>query len=410
MKPEFVFDEDSFKMPGFANVHSHAFQYAIAGLTEEVSGRGDSFWTWRRKMYEAVKGCNPERLRTTASLLYCNMLKMGYTSVGEFHYLHHQFDGEPYDDSSIMSQALLEAAELSGIQLTLLPVLYSYSGFERMNVEDEQRAFYCNTQTYLELLEKLKKFIEQYSEAKLGIAFHSLRAVGVQQIDEVLRWRKLNLADCPVHIHIAEQQSEVVQCQEKYNATPVQYLCDNVELDENWTLIHATHINKSEISKLSESKATIGLCPTTEANLGDGFFPMQRYKDCNGSWALGSDSHVSLNPMEELRWLEYSQRLLKQQRGICVDAEFLHPGEYLVREALRGGEKSIQQGAGMVKLDRKAPLLYGVKSEDMLDVLVFISDCWRVQDVEVAGQVLVEDGEHFRQDQIESEFIKGRLK
>jgi len=392
-------------MPSFCNVHSHAFQYSLAGRCEKIRG-DDSFWSWRQKMYEAVETFNPEKLKATASLLYLNMLKMGYSSVGEFHYLHHQKNGTAYEEKIAMSRALLEAAEETGIQITLLPVLYTYSGFNRQPLKGPQRAFYNDTDSYIELLDTLHRLIEAFPGASLGIAFHSLRAVSIQQINDVLQWRSQKLSNCPVHIHISEQMQEVTECLSKFKNRPVEYLCKHIPIDKNWTLIHATHLNTIEVDLISKSKAVVGLCPTTEANLGDGIFPILDFKDRDSHFALGSDSHVSLNPAEEMRLLEYGQRLLTQKRGVFCGKKESHPGKFLIDELLEGGRQSLQQDHGLISLNLESPLLHGLKEGELLDALIFSSDNWHVHDLFIKDKKIIAHGQHHKEEEIIADFLR----
>ncbi|MCH2204915.1 MAG: formimidoylglutamate deiminase [Lentisphaerales bacterium] len=339
------------KFPAFANVHSHAFQYAIAGLTECASSKSDSFWTWRKKMYQAVHDFNPDSLKACATQLYQRMLANGYTAVGEFHYLHHQPNGKAYKNITAMSEAIIEAAESTGIKLTLLPVLYTYSNFDQQEISEQQKPFYNDTASYINLMDHLVSLCSKLDNIRLGIAFHSLRACSIKQITEVLKWRQKTLPNCPVHIHISEQNQEVNDCQQVTSLKPIEYLYENVSVDHNWTLIHATHSNQDELKLIANSQAIVGLCPSTEANLGDGLFPLKEFINLGGRFAIGSDSQVSLKPLSEIQLLEYGQRLITQSRSVCVTEEVPHPGFLLWQECSSNGFNSLQAKQDFIEIN-----------------------------------------------------------
>ncbi len=291
-------------LPGMPNLHSHAFQRAMAGLAEVAGNPNDSFWTWRDLMYRLVGKISPDQLGIIARQLYIEMLKAGYTSVAEFHYVHHDIDGTPYADPAELALRISQAASAAGIGLTLLPVLYSHSGFGGQAPNDGQRRFINSTENYLKLQSRLQPILAGQPSQALGLCFHSLRAVTPGQIHDVLA---ASDRDCPVHIHIAEQQKEVDDCLSWSGVRPLQWLYENAEVDQRWCLVHATHANPHEVSLMARSRAIAGLCLTTEANLGDGIFPAVDFLAQGGRMGIGSDSHVSLSVVEELRWLEYGQ-------------------------------------------------------------------------------------------------------
>ncbi len=299
-------------LPGMPNVHSHAFQRAMAGLAEVVGDPNDSFWTWRDLMYRLVGQITPEQLQVIARQLYIEMLKAGYTAVAEFHYVHHDQAGNAYADPTELSRRISAAATQSGIGLTLLPVLYSHAGFGGQTPSDGQRRFIQSTDHYLRLQAQLAPLLAAQPAQGLGLCFHSLRAVTPGQIAEVLA---ASDGKCPVHIHIAEQQREVDDCLAWSGLRPLQWLYEHVAVDERWCLVHATHAQPDEVTAMARSGAVAGLCLTTEANLGDGIFPATDYLAQGGRLGIGSDSHVSLSVVEELRWLEYGQRLRDQRRN-----------------------------------------------------------------------------------------------
>lgn len=386
-------------LPGMPNLHSHAFQRAMAGLAERQSNAEDSFWTWREVMYAFAGSVGPEELCTIATQLYVEMLEAGYTQVCEFHYLHHRPDGSHYADPAQMSLALIEAARTAGIGLTLLPTLYLTGGFDGRGLSERQRRFGHALDDYQRLLQRLIGM--ESSTLRIGAALHSLRAVPADAMKVVLN---SGLVDArPIHIHIAEQLGEVQDCLALRNARPVDWLLDHASVDARWTLVHATHLSESEIARLAISGAVAGLCPTTEANLGDGLFPLKSYLDAGGILGIGSDSHISVSPLEELRWLEYGQRLATRHRNIAVSESSSSVGETLWGDALYGGAQASGQAiaslevgmrADLLVLDESVPTLAGRDSTHMLDSLIFAGNRNPVRDVMVAGEWVVRDFQH----------------
>lgn len=384
-------------VPGIPNLHSHAFQRAMAGLAERQTHPEDSFWTWRETMYRFAARMTPEAVHAVAAQVYAEMLEAGYTTVCEFHYLHHQSDGTPYDDPAAMSHALIEAARETGIRLTLLPVLYMTGGFDGRPLSERQRRFGHDVDGYLRLLERLRPRLDE--RLRLGCALHSLRAVPPEAMRAVLTALP---PDLPVHIHIAEQIGEVQDCLALRNARPVEWLLANADVDARWTLVHATHLTEAEVQGIARSGATVAICPTTEANLGDGLFPLRAYLDAGGRWGIGSDSHVSVSPVEELRWLEYGQRLATRHRNIAVGVSS-SVGETLLHGALAGGATGSGQAVGALEpgacadwlqLDADTAAFAGVRAEDAVDRWLFAGNRPLVQEVHVAGERLVENGRH----------------
>ena len=387
-------------LPGMPNLHSHAFQRAMAGLAEVAGNPNDSFWTWRDLMYRMVGQISPEQLQVIARQLYIEMLKAGYTSVAEFHYVHHDISGQPYADPTELSRQISQAAASSGIGLTLLPVLYSHSGFGGQAPNEGQRRFINSTEQYLKLQQQLKPLLAQQSAQALGLCFHSLRAVTPEQIHEVLQ---ASDTACPVHIHIAEQQKEVDDCLSWSGKRPIQWLYDNVEVDQRWCLVHATHANAHEVQRMAQSKAVAGLCLTTEANLGDGIFPAVDYLAQGGRMGIGSDSHVSLSVVEELRWLEYGQRLRDQRRNRMYRSDQPMVGRTLYDAALAGGAQAMGQAvaglavgqrADWLVLDGNDPYLATAQDDAILNRWLFAGGDRQVRDVMANGQWVVRDGRH----------------
>jgi formimidoylglutamate deiminase len=385
---------------GMPNLHSHAFQRAMAGLAEVAGNPNDSFWTWRDLMYRMVGKINPAQLHVIARQLYIEMLKAGYTSVAEFHYVHHDADGQPYADRTELSRQISQAAASSGIGLTLLPVLYTHSGFGGQAPNEGQRRFINSTEQYLDLQARLKPILAAQPAQQLGLCFHSLRAVTPQQISDVLA---ASDPACPVHIHIAEQQKEVDDCLAWSGKRPLQWLYDNVEVNQRWCLVHATHADPDEVTRMAKSRAIAGLCLTTEANLGDGIFPAVDFLAQGGRMGIGSDSHVSLSVVEELRWLEYGQRLRDQRRNRLYRSDQPMVGRTLFDAALDGGAQALGQPIGRLEVGKRAdwivldgndPYLATASADGILNRWLFAGGDRQVRDVLVNGQWVVRDGRH----------------
>lgn len=398
-----------FVLPGMPNLHSHAFQRAMAGLAERQANPDDSFWTWREVMYAFAGRIGPDELRAIAAQLYVEMLKAGYTQVCEFHYLHHQPDGSPYADPAAMSLALIEAAAESGIGLTLLPTLYMTGGFDGRPLSERQRRFRYDVDGYLRLLERLHAL--ESARVRVGIALHSLRAVPESAMRSVL---ESGLArDCPIHIHVAEQIGEVQDCLAIRNARPVEWLLDHAPVDARWCLVHATHLADAEMRRLAASGAVVGLCPTTEANLGDGLFPLKSFLEAGGRIGIGSDSHISVSTVEELRWLEYGQRLTTRRRNVVASRASPNTGEILFRVALAGGAQAAGVAVGALRdgaradfvvLDDSAPLLAGRDAAHLLDTWVFAGNANLIRTVVVGGETVVKDFRHRDEERIAARY------
>ncbi len=389
-------------LPGIVNLHSHAFQRAMAGLAERRAPAGsgeDSFWTWREVMYAFAGRIGPDELRAIATQLYVEMLKAGYTQVCEFHYLHHQPDGTPYADSAAMSLALIEAACEAGIGLTLLPTLYMTGGFDQRPLAARQRRFGHEVEAFLRLVERLRG--ESAENLRVGIALHSLRAVPPFALTELLAAEPAR--EGPLHIHVAEQIGEVEECLALRGQRPVDWLYEHAAVDARWCLVHATHLSPDELARIAASGAVVGLCPTTEANLGDGLFPLEAFLGAEGRFGIGSDSQISVSPVEELRWLEYGQRLATRRRAIAA-ASGGSVGERLLAAAYAGGAQAggvdgcaLVPGrrADLLVLDAGSPILAGADCATMIDSFVFSGNAPVVRDVMVAGRWRVRDFHHF---------------
>ncbi|MCY1262496.1 8-oxoguanine deaminase [compost metagenome] len=399
-------------LPGMPNLHSHAFQRAMAGLAEVAGNPNDSFWTWRELMYRLVGRLEPEQVGIIARQLYIEMLKAGYTGVAEFHYVHHDRDGKPYADPAELSLRISQAAADTGIGLTLLPVLYSHAGFGGQAPNEGQRRFINGTDAYLALIERLRAHFAGQPLQEVGLCFHSLRAVTPQQIAEVL---VSDSSDCPIHIHIAEQQKEVDDCLAWSGRRPLQWLYENVEVDPRWCLVHATHAEPDEVSAMARSGAVAGLCLTTEANLGDGIFPAVDYLAQGGRFGIGSDSHVSLSVVEELRWLEYGQRLRDQRRNRLYRGDQPMVGRTLYDAALSGGAQALGQPSGALEVGKRAdllvldgsdPYLATAEGDAILNRWLFAGGDRQVRDVMVGGNWQVREGRHALEERSAGEFAQ----
>ena len=396
-------------LPGMPNLHSHAFQRAMAGLTERSTGAADSFWTWRETMYGFLAKLTPDDVRAIAAQLYVEMVKAGYTAVGEFHYLHHDPDGRPYNDRALMAEHVIAAARDAGIGLTLLPTLYEAGGFGGAPPGAAQRRFVNAPDELAGMLSTLRARHAGNADLRLGLALHSIRAVRPESLAPVVAALRADDAAAPIHIHVAEQIKEVEDCLAWSGTRPVDWLLDHVPVDHGWCLVHATHMTESETQRVAASGAVAGLCPTTEGNLGDGFFPLPAYLAAGGGWGIGSDSHISVAPVEELRWLEYGQRLLARRRNLATAGRPGSIGEALWRGAIAGGAAALGRAIGalapghradLVVLDDAAPALSGRGAASRLDALVFAGDRSAVRDVMVGGRWLVRDGRHVGEETI----------
>ncbi len=405
-------------IPGMPNLHSHAFQRAMAGLGERVGDGDDSFWTWREVMYGFLARITPEDVQAIAAALYLEMLKSGYTAVGEFHYLHHGPDGTPYDSLGEMSHRIMAAARETGMGLTHLPVLYGYGGFGGQAANPGQRRFLNDPDRFLQLLQDLHPEIAADPQCALGMAPHSLRAVTEDSLNQALTGLAGLVPDAPVHIHIAEQTKEVDDCLAWSGQRPVDWLYQHFEVGPRWCLVHATHMTDGETAQVARSRAVAGLCPTTEANLGDGIFPAPAFLAQNGVWGIGSDSHISVSPIEELRWFEYGHRLISRRRNVLtaeLGGSSPSVGAGLYRMALAGGAQALGRPIGslapgaradLVVLDLAHRALYGRTGDLLLDALVFAGNDTPVRDVMVGGKWRVREGRHDGEETITRGFQK----
>jgi len=397
-------------LPGMVNLHSHAFQRAMAGLAEVCLDPKDSFWSWRDLMYGLVAKLNPQQVRQIATYVYIEMLKAGYTQVAEFHYLHHQQNGRAYDNPAEMALQVRQAAVDTGIGQTLLPVLYSHSGFGGQSPNAGQARFIHDLDAYVRLQEQLGQNIDALKHNQ-GVCFHSLRAVTKSQIETALT----SLPQAwPVHIHIAEQVKEVDDCVAWSGQRPVQWLANEVGFDARWCLIHATHVNTDEVLTISKSQAVVGLCPSTEANLGDGIFPITDLIAHGGRLGIGSDSHVCVSVAEELRLLEYGQRLRDQQRNRVYSSAEPSVGDFIYQASAAGGNAACNISTGLtvgaradfITLDTRHPLLATAKPEQLINRWTFGLSHNPVKDVFVAGTQVVTSGCHVLEEHASTNLVK----
>jgi formimidoylglutamate deiminase len=400
-------------VPAVPNVHSHAHQRFMTGLAERAGPGADSFWTWREIMYGFALRLEPEDLEAVAAQLYVEMLKAGFSVVGEFQYLHHQPDGTPYDNPAEMSLRCLAAAEQAGIAITLLPTLYNYGGFGGQPSTTGQRRFVNDAGQYLRILETLHKACQAHPRARLGISPHSLRAVTKELLDGVIAGLDRLNPRAPIHIHVAEQTKEVQDCLAWCGKRPIELLLESFDVSPRWCAIHATHMTDEETGRMAKAGVIAGLCPTTEANLGDGIFPADRFLKAGGTIAIGSDSHISVSPAEDIRQLEYSQRLRDRTRNALATGPGKSTGRTLFEAVVKGGAKSLAQPVGalaaghradIVVLDDRHSSLIGRAGDPLLDTWIFSGGNACVKDVFVAGEHLVQDRRHVREEEIERAF------
>ncbi len=392
-------------VPGLPNLHSHAFQRGMAGLAETRGPSEDSFWTWREVMYRFLDRLTPEDVEVIAALAYAEMLEAGFTRVGEFHYLHHDIDGRAYADPAELAGRIAAAAQATGVGLTLLPVFYAQGGFGGAPASPAQRRFLNDPDSYARLVEACRSHVSGLPDANIGVAPHSLRAASPQQLARITPLA----AGGPVHIHIAEQTREVEDCLAWSGQRPVDWLLDHAEVDARWCLVHATHVTEAETGRLAASGAVVGLCPITEANLGDGLFPAARFLAAGGVFGVGSDSNVLIDAAEELRLLEYGQRLNGRARNVLAQAGRASTGAALFTGALSGGAAALGQGpaglregasADIVALDAEHPSLVGRSGDAILDGWIFAARGGAVERVWRHGRKVVEAGRHLHKDAI----------
>ena len=399
-----------FALPGFQNAHSHAFQYAMAGLAENHPvGTDDDFWTWREAMYQCALSVNPEQAEAIATIVYAEMLRVGYTHVAEFHYLHHDKDGKPYAQLAEMGERMVAAAKTAGIKITLVPVFYQKGGFG-MDPQSRQRRFISKTvDDYFKLLEASASVIKTDQNASLGFSVHSLRAVDLKDVKTAFQQGPKAL---PFHIHVSEQKKEVSDCLAHCGNRPMQWLFDNLRVDDRFHLVHSTHLDDNELSLLAKSGANVVLCPSTEGNLGDGIFRMKEYVKLGGRWCIGTDSHIGLNPLEEFRMIDYRQRLVTNQRN-TFDGD---AATYMIHEEIESGRRAMGMKSknhfeignpfDAIVYNSQSHLLAETSERNRLATLLFTSDTSRAVGTIVNGKWVVKNQHHERGHSIKTAFSK----
>ena len=406
--------QKDYAIPGFQNAHSHAFQYAMAGLAElhPLTETQNDFWSWRKTMYQIALNISPEQLEHIAAMLYKEMLRNGYTHVAEFHYLHHDKNGIKYNNQAEMSQRLMSAAQTAGIKITLIPIFYQNGGFGKKS-EKEQRRFLSNSiDDYLGLFEACEKCIGNFPNASVGYGIHSMRAVDTENIIDLSEIKKESI---PIHIHVSEQLKEIEECISYLGQRPVEWLSNHIEIDENYHLVHATHLIDEEVEYISNARANVVLCPSTEGNLGDGIFPLKQFLKHNGNWSIGTDSHVGINPLEEIRILDYGQRLITHNRNTFGNRDSGDNGLLAIKNAYINGKKAmgidqidffeIGKPLDALVLSCEHPLLQSTSSKNRSNTIIYSGDSSMYKGTIVNGKWVIDKGLHKNQN-IDTHFLK----
>lgn len=404
---EFV---NGFALPGFQNAHSHAFQYAMAGLAEtHTTGTDDDFWTWREEMYKCALSVDPDQAQAIAAMLYAEMARHGYTHVAEFHYLHHDKEGKPYSNLAEMGLRMVEAAKDAGIKITLVPVFYQKGGFGQ-EPQPRQRRFISKTvDDYFHLLDDSADAIVHQAHASLGFSVHSLRAV---DLNDIITTYNNGPKEIPFHVHVSEQKKEVQDCLAHSGKRPMEWMLENLPVSERFHLVHSTHLDDDEIRRLAASKASVVLCPSTEGNLGDGIFRMKEYVKLGGHWTIGTDSHIGLNPFEEFRMMDYRQRLVTNLRN-TVEGD---AARYLITEAVQQGRTAMGrktndffeagQPFDALVINAQTHLLADTTEKNRLASIVYTSDSSRNLGTIVNGKWVVKNQHHVNGHSIKTVFSK----
>lgn len=401
---------DGYAIPAFQNAHSHAFQYAMAGIAENHFASADDFWSWREAMYSLALNLNPEQIKTIAAMVYAEMLRHGYSNVAEFHYVHHDKNGEPYTNLAKTGEALIEAAKETGIKITLIPIFYQKGGFG-IEPNERQRRFISKTfDDYTKLFEASDRACKLYENANIAVGIHSMRGVFHQNILRAVNELPNNI---PFHIHVSEQLKEVEDCVKFLGKRPVEWLLENADLNSRFHLVHATHLTENETENLAKSGANVVLCPTTEGNLGDGIFPLRNYQQFGGNWSIGTDSHVSLNPLEELRLLDYGQRLTTHKRNIFTDEKTSDSGLFAITKATIAGRRAMNnfeneffavgKSFDACVINANEPLLANVKPKNLASTIVYATDASAFYGTFINGKLFRKDENYL---QIKEKFVK----
>jgi formiminoglutamate deiminase len=405
---------NGFAIPGFQNAHSHAFQYAMAGLAEvhDVTHTSDNFWSWRDAMYKLALNVNPDQMESIATMLYSEMIRHGYTNVAEFHYVHHDKEGNHYNNLSEMGSRMIAAAKKTGINITLVPIFYQKGGFGKAPVEGQKRFISPTIDAYLKLLESSKEDCKQYAGANIGIGIHSMRGVEPVDIAEIA---KSGPQDIPFHIHISEQLKEIEDSLAYLGKRPVEWLLNNVALNDRYHLVHATHLTQAETTGIATSGANVVICPTTEGNLGDGIFPLIEYQKAGGKWSIGTDSHVGINPLEELRLLDYGQRLITHNRDTFAKTSG-DSGRFAIDMSLKAGRKAMNNYSeeyfkvgepfNAAIIDANSPLIATASNQNKASSIIYTADSSHQLGTIVNGKLLAFRGQHIHGEAIKSNFIQ----
>lgn len=399
---------DGFALPGFQNAHSHAFQYAMAGLAENhPAGTRDDFWSWREAMYQCALSVDPEQAEAIATMLYSEMVRHGYTHVAEFHYLHHDKDGGHYSNMAEMGARMVAAAKTACIKITLVPVFYQKGTFGQDPQPRQRRFISKSVDEYFKLFEASKEVIKYYDGASIAFSIHSLRAV---DFNDIVTTVESMPADLPFHIHVAEQKKEVKDCFDHCGQRPMQWLLNNLPANERFHLVHSTHLDDDELGRLAKSGARVVLCPSTEGNLGDGIFRMKEYVKLGGRWSIGTDSHIGINPLEEFRMIDYRQRLVTNERN-TFDGDAAH---YMINEEVQSGRKAMGISAGnnfeiglpfdALVIDAKAPLLSSTSIHNLTSTIVYSADTNYSLGTIVNGNWIVKRNRHIASQSIRIQF------
>ncbi|MES2906359.1 MAG: formimidoylglutamate deiminase, partial [Pseudomonadota bacterium] len=397
-------------LPGLPNLHSHSFQRAMAGLAEVRGPQGDSFWTWRQVMYHFLSVLDADDVEAIAAFAFMDMLEGGFTSVGEFHYLHHDINGVPYANMAELSERICAAAQQSGIGLTLLPVLYAYGGIGALPPDDGQKRFLNLPDEFQKLYDGAAKAVAKVPDANIGIAPHSLRAVSAEMLNDIVA----SFKDVPVHMHISEQVKEVESCTAWSGKRPVEWLLSNMDVNQRWCLIHATHMNEMETTALAKSGATVSLCPLTEASLGDGIFNGEIYARAGGNWGVGTDSNIEITASGELKQFEYSQRLKHQARNIMAKVEGQSTGRALYESALKGGRRALQRRIGALEKGMRCDFVvldaglpdFAAGEKQWCDSYLFTLGRKAIDEVYVGSERLVTASRHKEHEKITANYRK----
>ena len=405
---------DGYAIAPIPNSHSHAFQYVMAGLTENIpkGHQGDNFWSWRERMYAVADQVSPEQMEVIASMLYSEMLRLGYDQVVEFHYLNKDSNGQAYNKPNEMAERLISAAKRVGMKITMAPVYYRTAGFNQGPSEAQRRFQYESTDAYFSQIEDLKSKYEHDSEVKIGYGQHSLRAANVEETKEIFAYS----SEMPCHIHISEQTQEVEGSLKHLGARPVEWLANEVGMGQNTNLIHSTHITENEMQSIIRAKANVVICPSTEGNLGDGYFPISDFIEAGGRWCIGSDSHIGINPFEDLRLLDYGQRMSKQKRNIMLNGK---PGDsaaisydaifdngYLASGKSKNDYFQVGDDLDVLIINSQSPLMTRDTNDGRLATIVYALDNSAIYGRLKSGKWLVKKGVHIIHDEITQDFRK----